>query len=92
MTIRRRLTLSFFAILCLLGLNLVIYFWSDIKRKSTFEEMRSAISRQILISSVQQDLSAFRSRSPCSARSRPTPDRAAAPPPKTSPSSTRASI
>jgi signal transduction histidine kinase/DNA-binding response OmpR family regulator len=57
MTIRRRLTLSFFAILCLLGLNLVIYFWSDIKRKSTFEEMRSAISRQILISSVQQDLS-----------------------------------
>jgi signal transduction histidine kinase/DNA-binding response OmpR family regulator len=59
MTIRRRLTLSFFAILCLLGLNLVIYFWSDIKRKSTFEEMRSAISRQILISSVQQDLSAF---------------------------------
>jgi len=59
MTIRRRLTLSFFAILCLLGLNLVIYFWSDIKRKSTFEEMRSAISRQILISSVQQDLSDF---------------------------------
>jgi signal transduction histidine kinase/DNA-binding response OmpR family regulator len=59
MTIRRRLTLSFFAILCLLGLNLVIYFWSDIRRKSTFEEMRSAISRQILISSVQQELSDF---------------------------------
>jgi signal transduction histidine kinase/DNA-binding response OmpR family regulator len=59
MTIRRRLALSFFAILSLLGVNLIIYFWSDIKRKSTFEEMRSAISRQILISSVQQDLSDF---------------------------------
>ena len=59
MTIRRRLSLSFFAILALLGLNLIIYFWSDIKRKSTFEEMRNAISRQILISSLQQDLSDF---------------------------------
>ncbi len=59
MTIPARLSISFFAVLALLGVNLVIYFWSDIKRKSTFEEMRNAISRQILISSVQQDLSDF---------------------------------
>jgi two-component system NtrC family sensor kinase len=59
MTIRRRLTLSYFAILLLLGLNLIIYFWSDQKRKSTFEELRSAISRQILISSIQQKLNDY---------------------------------
>jgi signal transduction histidine kinase/DNA-binding response OmpR family regulator len=56
MTIRRRLTLSYFAIFLLLGCNLVIYFWSDSKRRSTFEELRRAITRQNLISSIQQEL------------------------------------
>ncbi|SPE42471.1 Integral membrane sensor hybrid histidine kinase (fragment) [Candidatus Sulfopaludibacter sp. SbA3] len=59
MSIRRRLTLSYFAILLLLGVNLIIYFWSDRKRQSTFEELRSAISRQILISSIQQKLNDY---------------------------------
>jgi signal transduction histidine kinase len=59
MTIRRRLTLSHFAILVLLACNLGIYYWSDIKRKSTFEELRRAISRQILISSIQQRLNDY---------------------------------
>jgi signal transduction histidine kinase/DNA-binding response OmpR family regulator len=59
MTIRRRLILSYFAILVLLGLNLAIYFWSDLKRKSTFEELRRAISRQVLISSIHQELNDF---------------------------------
>src|SRR5437763_5985740 len=59
MTIRRRLILSYLAILTLLGLNMVIYFWSDLKRKSTFEELRRAVSRQILISSIHQQLNDY---------------------------------
>jgi signal transduction histidine kinase len=59
MTIRRRLTLSHFAILLLLGCNLGIYYWSDLKRQSTFEELRRAISRQSLISSIQQRLNDY---------------------------------
>src|SRR5438874_9896395 len=59
MTIRRRLILSYLAILTLLGLNLVIYFWSDQRRKSTFEELRRAVSRQILISSIHQQLNDY---------------------------------
>ena len=59
MTIRRRLTLSYLAILTLLGLNMVIYFWSDLRRKSTFEELRRAVSRQILISSIHQQLNDY---------------------------------
>src|SRR5579872_4888786 len=56
MTIRRRLTISYFAILGLLGVNLVSYLWSDLKRAATFEELRRAISRQTLIASVRQEL------------------------------------
>ncbi len=56
MTIRRRLTVSYFAILILLGGNLAIYFWGDWKRSASFEELRRAISRQLLISSIHQEL------------------------------------
>jgi two-component system NtrC family sensor kinase len=59
MSIRRRLTLSYIAILALLAVNLVVYFWGDRRRQSTVEELRRAISRQILISSVQQELSEY---------------------------------
>jgi two-component system NtrC family sensor kinase len=59
MSIRRRLTLSYIAILALLAVNLVVYFWGDRRRQSTVEELRRAISRQILISSVQQKLSEY---------------------------------
>src|SRR5262245_66337112 len=59
MTIRRRLSLSYFAILTLLGCNMAIYFWSDQKRKSTFEELRRAVDRQILISSIHQKLNDY---------------------------------
>ena len=59
MTIRRRLTLSYFAILMLLACNLLLYFFSEQKRKSTFEELRRAIARQSLISSIQQNLSDY---------------------------------
>jgi signal transduction histidine kinase/CheY-like chemotaxis protein len=56
MTIRRRLAVTYFAILTLLGCNLAIYFWGDGKRSASFEELRRAISRQLLISSIHQEL------------------------------------
>ena len=59
MTIRRRLILSYLAILALLGLNMLIYFWSDLRRKSTFEELRRAVATQILISSIHQQLNDY---------------------------------
>ena len=37
----------------------MIYFWSDLKRKSTFEELRRAVSTQILISSIHQQLNDY---------------------------------
>src|SRR5690349_16593874 len=59
MTIRRRLILSYLAILALLGMNMLIYFWSDLRRKSTFEELRRAVATQILISSIHQQLNDY---------------------------------
>ena len=56
MTIRRRLTLSFLTILGLLGLNLVIYFWGNHRRQSTVEDLRRAVRRQALISSIHENL------------------------------------
>src|ERR1700691_2719754 len=56
MTIRRQLTLSYLSILMLLGCNLLIYLWTDTKREAAFEDLRRAISRQTLISSIQQQL------------------------------------
>ena len=56
MTIRARLTLSYLAILLLLGFNLVFSFWSDSKRQASFEDLRRAIARQNLISAIEQEL------------------------------------
>jgi signal transduction histidine kinase/CheY-like chemotaxis protein len=56
MTIRRRLTTSFLVVLVLFGLNLVIFFWSSRKRQDTVEELSRASSRQLLISSIREDL------------------------------------
>jgi len=56
MTIRRRLALSFLAILLLFGLNVVVYFWSSQQQGSAFEGLRRAMSRQILVLSIDQNL------------------------------------
>ena len=56
MTIRRRLILSFLTILGLFGLNLVIYFWGNHRRVATVEDLRRAVRRQLLISSIHADL------------------------------------
>lgn len=56
MTIRQRLSVSFLVILLLLLLNLVIYFWGNQRRETTVERLRRAISRQALISGLNQNL------------------------------------
>ena len=56
MTIRRRLTASFLVVLLLFGLNLVVFFWSSDKRQQTVEELRRASARELLISSIREDL------------------------------------
>src|SRR5205823_5273424 len=54
--IRRRLSLSFLVILLLFALNLVIYFWGNQRRQLSVEALRRAVSRQALISSLNQNL------------------------------------
>jgi signal transduction histidine kinase/DNA-binding response OmpR family regulator len=56
MTIRRQLTFSYVGILILLACNLLIYLWTDTKREMAFEDLRRAISRQTLISSIERQL------------------------------------
>lgn len=56
MTIRRQLTLSYLGILTLLACNLLLYLWTDAKRQAAFEDLRRAIARQTLISSVERQL------------------------------------
>ncbi len=56
MTIRRRLTFSYLAILLLLGCNLGMYWWSDGQRKAMFEDVRKAIGRQNLINAIETEL------------------------------------
>jgi class 3 adenylate cyclase len=56
MSIRRRLTLSFVAILGLMAVNQAIFFWSAALRTGTVEALDHALTRQVLTSAVQQDL------------------------------------
>lgn len=53
MTIRRRFTLSFLGIVILFALNAWVYVWSNQRRSVAVEELRRAIQRQTLLSSVQ---------------------------------------
>jgi signal transduction histidine kinase/DNA-binding response OmpR family regulator len=59
MSVRRRLTISFLAILSLLGCNLAFYFWSDFRRKTSFDDLQGAITRQMLTSSIERKLNDF---------------------------------
>jgi signal transduction histidine kinase/DNA-binding response OmpR family regulator len=56
MTIRRRLTLSYLAILLLLGCNVVMYTWSDHQRRAMFDDLHGAIGRQNLINAIEAEL------------------------------------
>lgn len=59
MTIRRKLALSFGVILGVFGLNLAIYFWSAAQRNRTVDTLGRAISRQILLSTIDQSLNSL---------------------------------
>lgn len=56
LTIRGRLALSFSTILALFALNLTVYYWSNARRRATVEELRQAISCQIIIADIQQKM------------------------------------
>ncbi len=53
MTIRRRFILSFLGIMTLFAFNAGVYVWSDGRRSAAVEDLRRAIQRQVLLSSVQ---------------------------------------
>jgi len=53
MTIRRRFTISFTGIMAMFALNAGVYVWSNQRRANAMEELSRAVSRQVLLSSVQ---------------------------------------
>src|SRR2546422_7761519 len=57
MKIGRRLSVSFLLILFLFAVNLFIYFWGNQRRQSSVEALRRAVSRQGLLSAINQNLS-----------------------------------
>ncbi len=54
MSIGRRLGLSFTVILALFAVNLIVYFWGNGRRNESVEDLRQAITRQILAGSIKQ--------------------------------------
>jgi signal transduction histidine kinase len=56
MTIRRRFSLSFLGIMTLFAFNAGVYVWSNQRRSTAVEDLRRAITRQALLSSVQLTL------------------------------------
>ena len=56
MSLARRLTLSFFAILLLFAINIGVSFWSDGQRKTSLDELRRALDRQILVLEIEHSL------------------------------------
>ena len=56
MTIRRRLVFAFSTILVLFCLNLGVYFWGKSKQGSTVEALERAVSRQLVVASLNQSL------------------------------------
>ena len=56
MTIRRRLSLAFVAILLLMGVNQVIFMWSSRLRTETVQTLDRALTRQVIISNVQREV------------------------------------
>jgi signal transduction histidine kinase/DNA-binding response OmpR family regulator len=62
MSIRRRLTLSFFGILAVLACNLVVYSWANRQRQEKFGELRKAISVATLMNSIDQELNSYQTQ------------------------------
>jgi signal transduction histidine kinase len=57
MSLARRLTLSFLAILLLFAINIGVSFWSDGQRKGSLVELEQALDRQILVLQLDYSLS-----------------------------------
>jgi class 3 adenylate cyclase len=55
-TIRRRLSLAFAAILILMAVNQVIFLWSSSLRTETVSTLDRALTRQVIISNVQKEV------------------------------------
>ncbi len=55
-----RLTLTFLGVLLLFGLNLVVYLASDRRQETTVEELGRAISSQLLLASIGEDVRSTR--------------------------------
>lgn len=56
MSIQKRLSFAFLAVLALFSATLVVYFFGDAQREESMRELRQAIDRQVLLSSIVQDL------------------------------------
>ncbi len=56
MSIRRRLFLSFFVILALFGLNIFFDRVGNAEREQSFDNVRRAVERQLLVSDIEQSL------------------------------------
>jgi signal transduction histidine kinase len=56
MTLRRRLTLAFAAILLLFGANIAVYSVGDARRQGSMQDLGRAIEDQALLSSIAQDI------------------------------------
>ena len=56
MTIRRRLTLSFAAVLALFGASLGVYLWSAHLREVTMKRLDGTLKRRVILANIRQDL------------------------------------
>jgi signal transduction histidine kinase/CheY-like chemotaxis protein len=56
MTIRRRLTSSFLAILLLFSVNLGVYYWGNSRKRENLAEMRRAITRSQLVATIEREI------------------------------------
>jgi len=55
-TIRRRLTLSFIAVLALFGISLGVYLWSAQLRAVTMRRLDRTLQRRVVLATIRQDL------------------------------------
>jgi signal transduction histidine kinase/DNA-binding response OmpR family regulator len=56
MTIRRRLTSSFLAILLLFSVNLAVYYWGNSQKRKNLGDMREAVTRLQLLTTIEREL------------------------------------
>jgi len=65
MTIRRRISLSFLGVLTLFAMSVGVYVWSSHLRSQAMEQLNRSLQREVLLSSVRQNLDNIQSKSRC---------------------------